>query len=101
MAKQVLLQSKAYIQFVNSLRSRETKVHYTNWLNDFLKYLDITCDKVLELEAKQLQQKIINYITNLKDNRELSPSSVRSHISAVQTFLVINDFEGINWIKVK
>ena len=68
----------------------------------FLKYLgDISCDKVLELGAKQLQQKIIDYIINLKDNRRLSPSSIRSHISAVQTFLLINDFEGINWIKVK
>jgi integrase len=101
MAKLVLQQSNAYMQFVNSLRSRETRLHYTNWLSDFLKYLNISCDKVLELEAKQLQQKIINYIINLKDNRGLSPSSIRSHISAVQTFLVINDFEGINWIKVK
>lgn len=102
MVKLLLQQSSAYIQFVNSLRSKETKLHYTNWLNDFLKYLgDISCDKVLELEAKQLQQKIIDYIINLKDNRRLSPSSIRSHISAVQTFLLINDFEGINWIKVK
>lgn len=101
MANQPLQQSGAYVQFVNSLRSKETKIHYTNWLSDFLNYLNISCDKVLDLQANQLQQEIINYIIDMRDNRKLSPNSVRSHISAIQTFLVINDFSNINWTKVK
>jgi integrase len=101
MGRLLLQQSAAYFQFVNSLRSKETKIHYTNWLADFLNYLNLSCDKVLELDSNQLQQEIINYTIDMGDNRKLSPSSIRSHISAIQTFLIINDFGGINWIKVK
>lgn len=101
MTKLLLQQSAAYVQFVNSLRSKETKIHYTNWLTDFLNFLNISCDKVLDFQANQLQLELINYIMDMRDNRKLSPSSIRSHISAIQTFLVINDFSSINWTKVK
>jgi ribonuclease J len=36
---------------MNSLRSKDTKIHYTNWLNDFLQYLNISCDRVLDFDA--------------------------------------------------
>ena len=90
---ELLLQSTAYIQFINSLRSKETKIHYTNWLNDFLHYLNTSCDELLNFEVNQLQQEIIKYAIDMRDNRKLSPNSIRSHISAIQTFLVINNLE--------
>ena len=101
MNKLLLQQSTAYIQFINSLRSKETKIHYTNWLNDFLHYLNISCDGILNFVTNQLQQKIINYVIDMRDNRELSPNTIRSHISAIQSFLIINDFGEVNWTKVK
>jgi site-specific recombinase XerD len=101
MTELLLQQSTAYIQFINSLRSKETKIHYTNWLNDFLHYLNTSCDGLLNFDVNQLQQKIIDYVIDMRDNRELSPNTMRSHISAIQTFLVINDFGEINWTKVK
>ena len=55
----------------------------------------------IDFDANQLQQIIIKYVIDMRDNRKLSPNSIRSHISAIQTFLVINDFGGINWTKVK
>ncbi len=93
MAKLLLQQSTAYIQFVNSLRSKDTKIHYTNWLNNFLQYLNISCDRVFDFDSSQLQQEIIKYAIDMRDNRKLSPNSIRSHISAIQTFLVINNLE--------
>jgi hypothetical protein len=93
MAKLLLQQSTAYIQFMNSLRSKGTKIHYTNWLNDFLHYLNIPCVRVLDFDSSQLQQEIIKYAIDMRDNRKLSPNSIRSHISAIQTFLVINNLE--------
>lgn len=57
MERLLLQQSAAYIQFINSLRSKDTKIHYTNWLNDFLKYLNISCDRILDFDSNQLQQK--------------------------------------------
>jgi hypothetical protein len=38
---------------------------------------------------------------DMRDNRKLSPNSIGSHVSAIQTFLIINDFGEINWTKVK
>ena len=96
MAKLLLQQSTAYIQFMNSLRSKDTKIHYTNWLNDFLQYLIISCDRVLDFDSSQLQQEIIKYAIDMRDNRKLSHNSIGSHISAIQTYFVINNFGGIN-----
>ena len=92
MAELLLQQPAAYIQFINSLRSKETKIHYTNWLSDFLHYINTSCDGLLNFDVNQLQ-KIINYVIDMRDNRELSPNTMRSHISAIQTFLVINNLE--------
>ena len=88
MSKLLLQQSTAYIQFMNSLRSKDTKIHYTNWLNDFLQYLNISCDRVLDLDASQLQQKIIKYVIDMRDNRKLSPNSIRSYILRFRLFLL-------------
>lgn len=97
----VIQQSEAYSTFVNSLRSQQTKDVYICCLNDFLKYLDKTCEKLLELEPKQVQQKIINYVVDMRDNRKLSPNTISCRVSALQTFFQMNDIEGINWFKVK
>jgi integrase len=100
-AKLAVQTSTAYTQFVNSLRSAETRRAYIEWLNDFLKYTNLSCDQILGLEPKEVQEKIIGYIVDMRDNRKLSPNSIRSRSSAIQTFLEINDFDGINWVKVK
>jgi site-specific recombinase XerD len=100
----LIVQSDAYKQFVNSLRAKQTKITYTEWLNDFLRYVDVPdCGKLLtgEYTAKQIQSKIIEYVIDMKDNRGLSPNSIRNRISAIQHFFEINDYEGINWKKVK
>ena len=59
------------------------------------------CDKLLELEPKQIQQKIINYVIDMRDNRKLSPNSISCRVSALQTFFQMNDVENINWYKIK
>jgi integrase len=38
---------------------------------------------------------------DMRDNRHLSPNSIRQRVSALQTFFLINDIEGINWKKIK
>lgn len=61
----------------------------TNWYADILNYLNISCDRLLELDSNQLQQGLINYTINI--NRKLSPSDK----------VFCSDFGGINWIKAK
>jgi len=48
---------------------------------------------VLDFDSSHLQQEIIKYVIDMWDNRKLSPNSIRSHISAIQTLLVINNLE--------
>jgi integrase len=97
----LILQSDAYIQFINSLKSKETKEVYTRCLNYFLKHFNLSCDKLIELESKQIQHLLIDYIIDMRDNSKLSPNSISLRISALQTFFLINDVENINWVKVR
>jgi site-specific recombinase XerD len=90
----------AYLQYVNSLRSRVTKVKYTEALTDFLRYFGVSADDVIDIPVKQLQAKLIQYTIDMKDNRKLSPNTMKGRIAAIQTFFQMNDIEGINWKKV-
>lgn len=63
--------------------------------------MKMDCDRLLKLEAKQLQQKIINYVIDMRDSKKLSPNTISLRVSALQTFFQINDVEGINWFKIK
>jgi hypothetical protein len=89
MTLKLIVQSDAYNQFVNSLRAKQTKITYTEWLNDFLKYIEATdCAKLLtgEHTAKRIQSNNIEYIVDMKDNRELSPNSIRNRLCDTTLF---------------
>jgi integrase len=53
------------------------------------------------MEPKQIQQKVIDYVIDMRDNRRLSPNTISLRVSALQTFFLINDIEDINWPKIK
>jgi integrase len=95
------MNSFSYVQYVNALHSQKTKEHYTIALIDFLKYAKMGADQLLELEPKKLQAILISYIVDMKDNRKLSPNTMKGRVAALKTFFQLNDFEGINWFKVK
>jgi integrase len=91
----------SYIQYVNALHSKKTKEKYTEFLNAFLTYADIGCDEILQMEPKQLQSLLIQYIIDMRDKVKLAPNSMKVRLAAVKTFFQLNDFDGINWFKVK
>lgn len=94
-------QSIAYVQFVNALHSEKTKIIYTLAIDAFIKYTKLDYDKILELEPKKVQAIIISYTMEMKQNKKLSPVSMKTYLAAIKTFFEINDYEGINWRKVK
>jgi site-specific recombinase XerD len=53
------------------------------------------------MEPKQIQQRVIDYVIDMRDNRRLSPNTISLRVSALQTFFLINDIEDINWPKIK
>lgn len=92
------------MEFISSLRSKATKVKYTDALVYFLKFLDnanMTCDRLLKLEPKQLQGYLIEWIVDMRDNRKLAPGTIKLRTAGLQAFLSLNEIEGINWKKVK
>jgi site-specific recombinase XerD len=91
----------SYIQFVNALHSKKTKEKYTEFLNTFLTYADIGCDEILQMEPKQVQSLLIQYIIDMRDRMKLAPNSMKVRLAAVKTFFQLNDLTGINWFKVK
>jgi integrase len=52
------------------------------------------------MEKTSLKEKIEDYLIHLK-NQNKSPSHMRNITFAIQSFLESNDFEGINWKKIR
>lgn len=91
----------SYIQYVNALHSKKTKEKYTEFLNAFLTYADNGCDEILQMEPKQVQSLLIQYIIDMRDKMKLAPNSMKVRLASIKTFFQLNDFDGINWFKVK
>jgi integrase/recombinase XerD len=84
----------AYSNFINSIRTEETKTKYIFCINDFIKF--VKTDRILEL--KDLQQRIIDYILDMR-KRKLSSSTVHTRLSAVYHFYAMNDVV-LNKVKI-
>jgi integrase len=91
----------SYIQYINALHSKKTKEKYTEFLNAFLTYADIGCDEILQMEPKQVQPLLIQYVIDMRDKMKLAPNSMKVRLASIKTFFQLNDFDGINWFKVK
>jgi integrase len=47
-----------------------------------------------------MELNIIEYVIHLRDQRKVSPSTIKVHVAALKHFFEMNDFIGINWKKV-
>ena len=93
--------TRSIILFENYVHSPKTRELYSTLINMFLKFHDISSwDSVLQMEKTSLKEKIEDYLIHLK-NQNKSPSHMRNITFAIQSFLESNDFEGINWKKIR
>lgn len=88
-------------QFQNAIKSSKTKETYTLFLQNFQTHLKApNCETLLqEYTIKEMEMIIIGYIMYLRDDRKVSPSTIRVHIAALKHFFEMNDFVGLNWKK--
>ena len=87
-------ESRGYYNFINSIRSKSSKVSYCGELRRYLKHYNIlSMDKLLELSDKE--SKIIDYILLQKGfkSRQLT-------INTLKKFYEMNDVI-LNWKKIK
>lgn len=89
-------------QFQNAIRSPRTKETYTLFLLKFQTYLKAPrYDTLLQnYSVKEMETNIIEYVMYLRDQRKVSPSTLKVHVAALKHFFEMNDFIGINWKKV-
>ncbi|MGI9010358.1 MAG: hypothetical protein ACR2F1_04110 [Nitrososphaeraceae archaeon] len=83
----------AYLNFVNGLKSQETKITFTKLLFKYLKHLGLTEDNLADLlqqEIKSIQNDLINYIVKLKEEG-YSYASMDLRLTAINTFFSMND----------
>lgn len=89
-------------QFQNAMKSPRTKETYTLFLQNFQAYLKVPNYEMLlqKYSNKEMEMKIIEYILYLREERKVSPSTIRVHIAALKHFFEMNDFVDINWKKI-
>ena len=85
-------ESRSYYNFINSIRSKSSKVSYCGELRRYLRYYNLSVDKLLELPDKE--PKIIDYILQQKGfkSRQLT-------INTLKKFYEMNDVI-LNWKKI-
>jgi integrase len=90
--------NRQYYNFVNSIKSPETKKKYQYYLKRFLIGHKLTVNHFLSLPILDIENTLIDSIVEMK-NKHLSTSYIRTSIGAIKHLLVMNDIR-INKEKV-
>jgi integrase len=81
------MNEEVYDNFINAIKSEETKKNYCRWLTDY----KVFCKSKNHTQLLQFKDdKIIDYIMNLR-KQKLSYSSINTRVSAVYHFYCMND----------
>ena len=90
----VSVESRAYYNFIQALRTPKTKELYHNALMRYIQHYKMTVDGLLELPLKATEQHVIDYIINHK-------SYMGKHmiIHTLKKFYEMNDVV-LNWKKI-
>ena len=85
----------AYLNFINSLKSKETKRKYIYLFAKYLEYLHISYDELatnlLKQDIRTIESDIILYMTRLKDEQSYSFASLNTSLAAITLFFTMND----------
>ena len=89
-------------QFQNAIKSPRTRETYTLFLHSFQRYMNaLDCDTLLQkCSVKEMESNIIEYVMYLRNERKVSPSTIKVNVAALKHFFEMNDFVGMNWKKV-
>ncbi len=91
MSLTVVEDQKPYLNFINSLKSKETKIQYKSALVRFMSHHDnMTVDGLLSLSPKEIEQMVTKYITGM-NARGLSHAYINLVMCAIFHFFDMND----------
>ena len=83
----------AYQNFINSLKSKSTRVIYANIFKKYLKDNNVTIETLLNLPVKDSEQLLVNYIEKLKNDN-------KSHSLSNLIFCTVKHFYFMNDIRI-
>jgi lipoate-protein ligase A len=86
----LVVQGQPYLNFINSLKSKETKGAYSRALLRFTAHYQGSLQQLVSLTHKDIQQMVTTYITNM-NARGLSHGYVNLDMSAIFHFFDMND----------
>ena len=87
-----LLQGRSYSNFINAIKSPQTKSAYNNSLKRYLNHLKTTDpeDLLSNTDPRFIESQIIDYIMTLRTDR-LAYNTIQSIVAPIFTFYQLND----------
>jgi site-specific recombinase XerD len=98
MSSLVLLQGRPYDNFINSLKSQETKQEYRKCLVKYLNHYKTTLESMLSLPIRETEDNLIDYIQLLR-KQNLSRAYINVNFCALKHFYFMNSVV-INSVKI-
>jgi integrase len=100
-SSQILFTGQAYRNFIETIHSPETRGAYKNSLSLFLRYKGVdTCKQLLIGDPKMIQSQLIDYVIYMREELQLSQSTINNRIAAIKKFYDTNDIE-LRWGKIR
>lgn len=86
-----ILIGRPYSNFINSIKSQESKIKYKNALNRYMSFYHISSlEALLKIPIQDTESMLIDYLTHLK-NEDLSSGYMSLCFSAIKHFYYMND----------
>jgi hypothetical protein len=94
----------AYQTFLDALSNPNTRTNYTYFFAQFREALQLSesCNELLEMDGRELEDRIVEYIKDMTKRRGASSAAIKITLTAIRKFFVENREESwLNWSWLK
>lgn len=99
-SKYSFAEDASYRLFRDSITSQDTRFVWTNYLHNYMAFHKMTkYSDLLEGNPKLQQARLIEYVQHKKTT--IRAQSIGSQLTGIRHFYWINEYEGINWDRVR
>ena len=90
----------AYQVFLDALSNLNTRTNYVYFFSQFREALKLSesCNELLEMDSRELEDKIVEYIKQMTTKRGASSAAVKITLTSIRKFYIENRQESrLNW----
>jgi integrase len=100
-AEEILFTGQAYRNFIQAVHSPYSRGAYKNSLSLYLRYRGFnTCEQILQEDQKIAQAHLVDYTIYMREELQLTKSTMNNRLAAVKKFFEKNQFE-LKWKHIK